>query len=465
MEGQRGTRDVDDAEQRPGARVVHGGRGAVPGVLPLLEVLRREQLHRGLLREGRADRVGAHVVLGPEGTLGEPETVGLPQHARRPLAPEDGAVGVGDDDDEAGRLGDGGEDRADLVDDEGERRAVAPALDLAPREGVAGVGVRGVEADREDALPRPGDQGPDLGRGREPAHHRVVDAPQRSGVLAQVGARDHGAPGRVRRHRRLLPPGRAGGPGDSVRVARTRASRPAERARDATRCNPSRGRARGGLLSGSAGRRGPALPAKEQPMTDTLERPATEEPPAPDRADAWLAGFEAALAARDVERAAGMFATRSFWRDLVSFTWNITTVEDPDGVRDLLGETLERTDPSAFATSEPADRGRWRRHRVVHLRDRGGPGDRAGAPARGGRRGPGLDPAHHAGRAQGPRGAATGPPARGGRARRRQAPGDVEGAAPGRGGVARLDDPAVRPRHRRWAGRHRPRARGCASSG
>ncbi len=89
-------------------------------------------------------------------------------------------------------------------------------------------------------------------------------------------------------------------------------------------------------------------------MTDTLERPATEEPPAPDRADAWLAGFEAALAARDVERAAGMFATRSFWRDLVSFTWNITTVEDPDGVRDLLGETLERTDPSAFATSEPA---------------------------------------------------------------------------------------------------------------
>ena len=44
--------------------------------------------------------------------------------------------------------------------------------------------------------------------------------------------------------------------------------------------------------------------------------------------DAWLGGFEAALKARDVERAAGMFATASYWRDLVSFTWNITTVEN-----------------------------------------------------------------------------------------------------------------------------------------
>jgi len=88
-------------------------------------------------------------------------------------------------------------------------------------------------------------------------------------------------------------------------------------------------------------------------MTDTLERADTEARSAQARADAWLTGFEAALADRDVERAVAMFATDSYWRDLVSFTWNITTVEGRDGVRDLLSQTLEGTDPSAFATSEP----------------------------------------------------------------------------------------------------------------
>src|SRR5262249_17459679 len=36
-----------------------------------------------------------------------------------------------------------------------------------------------------------------------------------------------------------------------------------------------------------------------------------------------------------------------------SFTWNITTVEGRDGVADLLAGTLDATDPSGFATTEP----------------------------------------------------------------------------------------------------------------
>jgi putative flavoprotein involved in K+ transport len=87
-------------------------------------------------------------------------------------------------------------------------------------------------------------------------------------------------------------------------------------------------------------------------MTQTLDAPPLT--PAR-RAETWLTGFEDALRARDVERAAGMFAATSFWRDLVSFTWNITTVEDPAGVAGLLGETLERTDPSGFTVEEPPD--------------------------------------------------------------------------------------------------------------
>jgi putative flavoprotein involved in K+ transport len=54
-------------------------------------------------------------------------------------------------------------------------------------------------------------------------------------------------------------------------------------------------------------------------MTQTLDH-ATELTPQ-DRVTAWLADFEAALAVRDIDRAVAKFATDSFWRDLVAFTW------------------------------------------------------------------------------------------------------------------------------------------------
>ena len=86
-------------------------------------------------------------------------------------------------------------------------------------------------------------------------------------------------------------------------------------------------------------------------MTQTLE-PTTAADSPQQQVDAWLGAFEAALRARDVERAAGLFAATSFWRDLVAFTWNLTTVEGPGGVADLLRATLETTDPSGFVTEE-----------------------------------------------------------------------------------------------------------------
>jgi putative flavoprotein involved in K+ transport len=90
-------------------------------------------------------------------------------------------------------------------------------------------------------------------------------------------------------------------------------------------------------------------------MTQTLEpAPGSQAGPSParQRVEQWLADFEAALAARDAKRAAGLFATTSFWRDLVAFTWNLKTVENRDGVADLLTETMERTDASNFAVTE-----------------------------------------------------------------------------------------------------------------
>ncbi|MET0764862.1 MAG: NAD(P)/FAD-dependent oxidoreductase [Blastococcus sp.] len=87
-------------------------------------------------------------------------------------------------------------------------------------------------------------------------------------------------------------------------------------------------------------------------MTETLDSPAQSPL---QRAETWLTGFEEALRGRDVARAAGMFCATSFWRDLVSFSWNITTVEAPAGVAELLTGTLDGTDPTSFAVEEPPD--------------------------------------------------------------------------------------------------------------
>ena len=87
-------------------------------------------------------------------------------------------------------------------------------------------------------------------------------------------------------------------------------------------------------------------------MTSTLEPQTTPELTPQERVDAWLADFEAALAGRDIERVAGMFAVDSFWRDLVSFTWNIKTLEGRDQIADMLSARLAETDPSGFRTRE-----------------------------------------------------------------------------------------------------------------
>ncbi|QZH60370.1 NAD(P)/FAD-dependent oxidoreductase [Mycolicibacterium farcinogenes] len=86
-------------------------------------------------------------------------------------------------------------------------------------------------------------------------------------------------------------------------------------------------------------------------MTQTTAAPLATLSPQ-ERVDAWLADFESALADRDIERVAGKFATDSFWRDLVAFTWNLKTVEGRDGIADMLTARLHDTDPSGFRTSE-----------------------------------------------------------------------------------------------------------------
>jgi putative flavoprotein involved in K+ transport len=70
------------------------------------------------------------------------------------------------------------------------------------------------------------------------------------------------------------------------------------------------------------------------------------------RLETWLAEFQDALNTRDAERVASLFAEESYWRDLVSFTWNIITVEGRDGIADMLRSTLDHTNPTQFALAD-----------------------------------------------------------------------------------------------------------------
>ena len=78
------------------------------------------------------------------------------------------------------------------------------------------------------------------------------------------------------------------------------------------------------------------------------ESSATQE------AERWLGAFETALADRDAAAAAALFATDSYWRDLVAFTWNLKTVEGREGVADLVEHTAGQTGAHGFHVTEPA---------------------------------------------------------------------------------------------------------------
>ncbi|MGX8013245.1 NAD(P)-binding domain-containing protein [Mesorhizobium sp. ORM8.1] len=65
--------------------------------------------------------------------------------------------------------------------------------------------------------------------------------------------------------------------------------------------------------------------------------------------------FGAALVAGDIDKAVACFQEDCYWRDLLSFTWNIKTMEGRDQVRDMLVSQLARTKPSNWAIAKGED--------------------------------------------------------------------------------------------------------------
>ena len=75
------------------------------------------------------------------------------------------------------------------------------------------------------------------------------------------------------------------------------------------------------------------------PDGSSVDNPATK------RTAWWLSGFGKALEKGEIDKTVGMFAKECYWRDLVSFTWNICTQESPDDIKKMLKATLKRVKP------------------------------------------------------------------------------------------------------------------------
>ena len=200
MDGLGGPAHVDHAQQLTGPRVVHRARGARPHVVGADEMLRGEDLDRGVLGERGADRVGADHALGPVRALGEAQRVGATAYPAGTLPPEQHAVGVGDDHDVTGVLGDRGQRRAQLGKHPGERRAGPDAArPRRRRPGRAGRRGRG----------RPPGPAPAARTGRRGGGDRPGDGRRRAARCARAPASGRAGRGRPlagsRRRPRPLP--------------------------------------------------------------------------------------------------------------------------------------------------------------------------------------------------------------------------------------------------------------------
>jgi putative flavoprotein involved in K+ transport len=78
--------------------------------------------------------------------------------------------------------------------------------------------------------------------------------------------------------------------------------------------------------------------------------------PSTQQVSEWLSRFGAALDRNDLAAAADLFDNECYWRDLISFTWNIKTLEGKDDIQAMLAATVSNTRPSHWQiTGEAAE--------------------------------------------------------------------------------------------------------------
>lgn len=70
----------------------------------------------------------------------------------------------------------------------------------------------------------------------------------------------------------------------------------------------------------------------------------------------WLHSFSEALESGNVAAVSALFLEECYWRDLLTFTWNIKTMEGRSAIEAMLSATLARTKPSDWQIAGEATR-------------------------------------------------------------------------------------------------------------
>ncbi|MFF2843280.1 NAD(P)-binding domain-containing protein [Paenarthrobacter sp. NPDC057981] len=70
--------------------------------------------------------------------------------------------------------------------------------------------------------------------------------------------------------------------------------------------------------------------------------------------EAWLTQFDDALRSQDINAALELFEDESYWRDFVSFTWNLKTLEGKADIKDMLEAVLADVQPAQWTLAEDA---------------------------------------------------------------------------------------------------------------
>ena len=71
--------------------------------------------------------------------------------------------------------------------------------------------------------------------------------------------------------------------------------------------------------------------------------------------DNWLAAFDLALRAGDITAVGSLFVDDCYWRDLLTFTWNIKTMEGRTAISEMLTECLASTAPAGWRRTSDAE--------------------------------------------------------------------------------------------------------------
>lgn len=83
-------------------------------------------------------------------------------------------------------------------------------------------------------------------------------------------------------------------------------------------------------------------------------KPAPTQQVSKQQVSKWLSSFSKALENKDIAAAVEMFADDCYWRDLVSFTWNIKTLEGKKQIQAMLKATLAKVKPKEWKLEDEA---------------------------------------------------------------------------------------------------------------